>query len=140
MAFQEKSAWVMSLSLLLGGVFYFGVVSSMSEDIGRLAPPILPVVAVYTAILIIVAVLGHIALAVFSPKDANASLDERERTIFYRAGHIAANVFGFGVLLSLGFYLFSSNGDALFYGIFASLMIGQLAEYAIRILLYRIGV
>lgn len=140
MPFQEKSAWVMSLSLLLGGVFYVGVIATISEDIGRLAPPVLPVVIAYTVILIVVAVLGHIVLAAFAPENANASLDEREREIFYRAGHYAGNIFAFGVLISLGFYILTQSGDALFYGIFASLMIGQLAEYAIRIFLYRTGV
>lgn len=32
MPFQEKSAWVMSLSLVLGAVFYFGVVTAMSPS------------------------------------------------------------------------------------------------------------
>ncbi|MCG8418029.1 MAG: hypothetical protein MJE77_08825 [Proteobacteria bacterium] len=140
MAFQEKSAWIMSLALLLGGLFYFGVVAWMSSQIGELAPPILPLVAVYTVILIIIAIVGHVVIAVFAPKDANTALDERERQIFDRAGHLSGYVVGVGVLLSLGLYLFSYSGNLLFYGVFASLMISQLAEYAIQIFLYRSGV
>ena len=139
MSFQEKSAWVMSLALAIGGMFYFTTVSGLSAEINQLAPPIIPAIVVYTLILIIISILGHIAIAVFSPRDADAPLDEREREIFSRSGNFAGYVFGFGVIMSLGMYLFSYSGDALFYGVFASLMISQLAEYAARIFLYRVA-
>lgn len=138
MAFQEKSAWVMLVALVLGGVFYFGAVNAMTVEFGQLAPPVLPSVVLYTIILCLIAILGHIAIAIFSPKDANTPLDEREKTIFVRAGHISGYFLGAGVILSLGIYLFARNGDALFYGVFASLMIAQLAEFALRIFYYRV--
>ena len=137
MAFQEKSAWIMSLALLVGGVFYFGVVALMSSAIGKLAPPILPVVAVYTGILVLIAIVGHIVAAVLAPRDAGAPVDERDRAVTTRAGHLSGYVFGAGAILSLGFYLFSYDGDILFYGVFASLMISQLVEYGTQIYLYR---
>ncbi|MCH9695305.1 MAG: hypothetical protein K0U72_12415 [Gammaproteobacteria bacterium] len=140
MSFQEKSAWIMSLALALGGAFYFVTVSAMSAEINQLAPPTIGAVVVYTLILIALAIIGHVAIAVFAPKEANASLDERERMIFARAGNFAGYVFGFGVILSLGMYLVSYSGNALFYGVFASLMIGQLSEYAARVFLYRVAV
>lgn len=97
-------------------------------------------VAVFTVVLIIVAILGHIAIAALSPKDANKPLDERERKIFHWAGHVSGNVFGLGVVSSLGLYLLFHSGDLLFYGVFSSLIIGQLAEYGTRIFLYRTSV
>jgi len=140
MSFQEKSAWVMSLALAIGGMFYFTTVSDLSAEASQLAPPMIPVIVAYTVILVILAILGHIAIAVFSPKEANAPLDEREREIFARAGNFAGIVFGIGVITSLGMYLFSYSGDALFYSVFASLMFSQLAEYAARIFLYRVAI
>jgi len=140
MAFQEKSAWVMSVSLVLGGLYYFGVVKTITAEIGQLAPPFMPTLVLYTIILVVVAIVGHIAIAVLGPKEANAPLDEREKAIFHRASHLSGYLFGAGVLLSLGVYLYSYSGDALFYGVFASLMISQLAEYVFRILFYRVFV
>lgn len=140
MAFNEKSAWVMTVSLLIGGVFYFGLVTAMSAAIGQLAHPILPLVVIYTVILIVFAVIGHIAIAALSPKEANAPLDERERRIIERSGHVSGYIFGIGVVLSLGTYLLFHSGDILFYGVFASLMIGQLAEYVVQIFLFRTAV
>ena len=86
------------------------------------------------------AVVGHIAIAVLAPTEANASPDERERQIFNRAGHYSSYFLAVGVVLALGYYLVSRNGDLLFYGVFASLMLGQVMEYLIQIFLYRTSV
>lgn len=140
LAFQEKSAWVMTVALLLGGALYCQMVAGISAESGQLAQPLIPIVAVYTATLVVVSILGHVAIAVFGPKEANSNVDERDRRISDRAGHVSSYVFGVGVVLSLGFYLISHDGDVLFYSVFACLMIGQLAEYIIRIFFYRTAV
>ena len=137
MAFHEKSAWIMSFALLLGGIFYFGVIARISSEIGQLVPPMLPLVAVYTAILVAIAIAGHVVIALMAPKEASASLDERERQLAVRAGHHSGLVFGAGVIMSLGLYLFSYNGNLLFYCVFGSLMISQVVEYGLHIVLYR---
>jgi hypothetical protein len=140
MPFQEKSAWIMTVALLVGSAFYFGVVAAMSSRIGQLAPPNLPLVAVYTALLVLVAIAGHVVIAVFTPREANARLDERERKITIQAGHRSGDVFGMAIVLSLGLYLVTYDGNLLFYCVFASLMISQLIEYGLQILLYRTAV
>jgi hypothetical protein len=140
MPFQEKSAWIMSFALLVGGLFYFGVVAAMSSELGHLAPPNLPVVAVYSVILAIIASVGHIAIAILTPKEATARLDERERTVAGRAGDRSGVVFGAGVVLSMGLYLVTYDGNLFFYCVFASLMISQLASYIIQIVLHRTSV
>ncbi|MEM7054750.1 MAG: hypothetical protein AAF446_09410 [Pseudomonadota bacterium] len=137
MAFHEKSAWIMTLALLIGGLFYFGLVVLISNEMQQLAPPLLPLIVIYTIIQIILAVVGHILIAIWTPKEANASLDERDRRINERAGHWSGYVIGIGVITSLGLYLFTRNGDLLFYAVFASLMLSALAEYASQIVLYR---
>ena len=140
MPFQEKSAWIMSIILLICGLFYFTRIISWSDSLNDLTPPSLPIVIAYTVILAVVAALGHVVIAIFSPAEANAPSDERECKIFDRAAHRSGYVFAAGVIFSLGLYLILANGNLLFYGVFASLMIAQLAEYAIRIYYYRAGV
>ena len=137
MAFQEKSAWIMTLALLIGGLFYFGLVVLISNGMEQLAPPLLPLIVIYTIILVALAIVGHVLIAIMTPKEANAPLDERERQIQYRAGHWSGYVIGFGVIVSLGSYLFTRNGDLLFYAVFASLMLSALTEYVSQIVLYR---
>ena len=137
MSFREKSAWIMSVALLLGGWFYLSVVSQMSAALGHLAPPNVPIVVKYSLLLVALAVIGHIVAAAVSPRDATAPVDERERLILDRAGNLSGNLLGVAVLVSLGHYLYWQDGNLLFYCVFASLLISQLAEYALQIMLYR---
>lgn len=137
MPFREKSAWVMSVALLSGGIFYFRAVMSGWSESGQLASPWIPLILTYTACLVVVAAVGHIVIAALAPKDAYAPVDEREAQIFVRSGHYSSYVFALGVFISLGIYLFSGSGDLLFYTVFASLMVGQIAEYFFQILFYR---
>ena len=137
MPFREKTALIMSVALMLGGLFYFRSVASMSENVGELAQPTLRLLIVYTVILVVVAIVGHIVTAALAPKEANADADERERRIFERAGHWSGYVFGAGILPSLAAYLWTQDGNLLFYCVFASLMLSQVAEYLFQIVLYR---
>ena len=140
MPFREKSAWIMSLALLAAGAVYsYAVVAPWSES-GQLLPPTMPFVIGYTVTLVVMSVVGHIVITALSPQDADAAPDERERQIFHRAGNYSSYLFAVGVVLSLGWYLWSRNGDLLFYGVFASLMLGQVMEYVLQIIYYRTSV
>jgi len=137
MSFHEKSAWLMSVALLVGGYVYFSAVNTMSAELGALAPPILPLIVGYTAILIVIAIVGHIIIAVIKPSDADDTVDERDRVVLDRAGHWSGYVMGFGVISALGCYLFMYDGNLLFYTVFASVMLAQFAEYVLQIVFYR---
>ena len=137
MSFQEKSAWLMSVALFAGGVFYFRAVADASAALGELAPPNLPTLVTYAVILIVIAVVGHIVIAALAPDDANEAIDEREKRANDRAGHLSGYVLGVGVLLALGVYLFTYDGNVMFYVLFGSLMLSQMAEYGIQVLLLR---
>lgn len=137
MPYQEKSAWIMTIALIAGTFLYFGLVQSLSEGSGGLASPTLPAIVKFTVLVVLVAIIGHAATAALAPSDANSPLDERERQIVVRAGHYSGYVFGFGVISALGIYLLTHNGDLLFYTVFASLLLSQIAEYLIQIVLYR---
>lgn len=139
MSFHERSAWVMVSVLLAGAALYFGAVGRQSASIGSLVHPGAPAVATYTLLLALAAILGHVGIAILTPKAANSRPDEREQRIIERSGHHSSVVLAAGVILSLGVYLVGGDGDLLFYGVFASLMLGQLSEYLARIVLLRAG-
>ena len=140
MPFKEKSAWIMALLLISLGAAYFYVVATISSESGQLATPLLRLIVIYTVCIIVLSAIGHTAIAILAPKDANAAVDERERSIFDRAGHYASYFMGVGVVMSLGAYLFIRSGDLLFYTVFASLMVGQIMEYVFQIIFYRTSV
>jgi hypothetical protein len=137
MPFPERSAWLMIAALGLAGAGYAAIVVSMSNALGRLAPPLLPLIIVFTIVLAILAAGSHILSAVLAPKDVTASVDERDRAISARAGARSRYVFATGVALGLGYYLVVRDGDALFYAVFAAWTLAQLSEYAFQIMLYR---
>ncbi|MBT8094203.1 MAG: hypothetical protein KJP08_05275, partial [Gammaproteobacteria bacterium] len=89
---------------------------------------------------VVLAIIGHIVAVAFAPEDADEATDERERRIIDRSGHLSAYVLGAGVLFALGLYLWSYNGNLMFYALFASLMLSQLFEYVVQIALHRRGV
>ena len=136
MAFREKSAWIMFVALLIAGTCYFASVASIWQHTGRLQAT-LPLLVVSTVAIVVLSIVGHVVIAIFAPKDANAPADERERLIIIRAGHYSSYVLAFGLITSLGYYLVLRDGDLLFYAAFASLMLAQITEYALTIFLYR---
>jgi hypothetical protein len=137
MAFREKSAWIMSVALLVAGAIYFNSVVSIWQQTGQLAQPMVPLLFGYVIAIVVISILSHIALAIFAPRDANAPADERERQIIIRSGYYSSYVLATGLLLALGLYLALRNGDLLFYIVFLSLMLAQLVEYALTIIFYR---
>ena len=82
-AFREKSAWTSLFATLVvyGAYFYFfGRALSQGRSFGMGGPMSLAVVA-----LVVIQVVLIIVVALFSPKDAKAPVDERERRIHARA-------------------------------------------------------
>jgi len=136
MSFREKSAWLMAVAVLTGGVFYALATAGLSAQLGA-AAPLAPVIVALVAVMAAIAIFGHVIVALLAPKDADPALDERDRIVMARAGAISAYVFATGVVCALGGYLVTRDGDALFHFVFASLFIGQFAEYALQIVFYR---
>lgn len=133
MSFQEKSAWIMLVGLAVSTVLYTYVVYVMSSAAGQLVPPNIPVLVAFTVVQTLIAVVGHIVIAIISPKEANAKMDEREQRIIDKSGYLSSNVLGFGVITSLMVYLFFYSGELLFYGVFGSLIVAQILEYMLQI-------
>jgi len=137
MSFLEKSAWLMTFALLISGVLYFNTVMSTSEELGQLAVAHLPSMIIYTIILCLVSIIGHIVIAILSPKEASAKHDEREQKIVFKASHFSGYVTGTCIVSSLGLFLFHHDGSLLFYTVFGSLIISQLSEYLLQIFFCR---
>ena len=139
MSFREKTAWVMMIILIAGGLFYFNMVWKASQALGDVAPPIIPFVIAYVVLIVIASILVMTALAIATPSEANAPADERERRAESQAGNLSGYVLGFGVITGLLHYAVNMNGNVLFHIAFASLMLSQIAEYGLQIWYYRKG-
>lgn len=140
MPFREKTAWVMTLILTGAGVYYFQKVASLSGALGETAPPVMAFLIGYVVLVVLASIAGNIALAIMSPKEAEAPADEREKVILDKAGHWSGYIMAVGVISALLNYAVFQDGHMLFHAAFGSLMASQIAEYLIQIVLYRRGV
>ena len=139
MTFNEKSAWIMLTALLVSGLSYAGAVVNLSADLGRLAPPSIPLLIKFTVVLILISIVGHALVAALRPGEADDRLDEREKRAHDRAGNWSGMVLGSGVIVSLVNYLAFGNGNLLFYGVFASLFVAQVAEYVLQLAMTKLA-
>ncbi len=135
MSFREKSAWVMALLMTAAGLYYWYVVGAASQAIGATAPA--AIVIGFVLLVVIGSIVVQTLLALSSPKEANSPADEREQLVQQRAGHWSGVVLAVGAVLSLGQYMVRADGNMLFHLIMGSLIIAQVAEYAIQIFLVR---
>lgn len=135
MSFREKSAWVMASLMIATGLYYGWSVVAASQAIGATAPAI--IVIGYVFWVVIGSIVIQVALAMSSPKEANAPADERERSVEQKAGNWSGIVLATGAVLALGHFLVRGDGNMLFHLVMASLILSQIAEYGLRILLIR---
>jgi len=138
--FREKTAWAMAAILTGGAAFYINMIISASRALGQTAPPFIGFVIAYVVVIVIASVILMSALAATSPREANAPADERERIIGDKAGNWSGYVMVMPALGALWHYAVNGDGNMLFHLVFLSLMLGQIAEYAFQIILYRRGV
>ena len=135
MSFREKSAWVMGALMIVAGLYYWRMVGAASQTIGATAPA--AIVIGFVILVVVGSVVAQILLAVSAPKEANSPADERERRVQASAGNWSGVVLAVGAVLSLGHYMVRADGNMLFHLVMASLIVSQIAEYALHIILVR---
>jgi hypothetical protein len=139
LSFREKSASLMLLLWLAATAFYIWEMQPWTWSMHFVHTPLKPIV-VATFAIIIGSIIVQATLGIRSPKEAQAPADERERRILDRAAAWSGWILGFLAITSMLHYLQHKHGDLLFHTLFLSLLIAEIAEQAIRILLFRRGV
>ena len=100
MSFREKSAWISVISMTAIYGYYFWSVVHAGPHLGSLhfAGLLATVIA-----LIVVQVVLTIAVAIASPRDAQAPRDEREKLIELRATRMAYSGLATGIAMACFF-------------------------------------
>lgn len=132
MSFRERAAWAMGALMGLAGLYYLHIV----RELGPAAAP-MAVLIPYTILVVVASVAAQAALAVWSPREANAPADERERPLLDRAGNWSGWVLGAGVVGALWHFMFHRDGVLMFHLLMGALILSQVAEYAFQIFLLR---
>lgn len=137
MAYREMLAWIMLVAVGIAGWSYYKGIRWLSEDLGVLASPSVPGLIRLAIMLVVMIAAGHILAALIYRLDNNNPPDERERRIIDRASSASGLLLGGGVVTAGSHYLFFGNGDQLFYGVLASLVLAQMAESFLQIVGFR---
>ncbi|MFZ1741265.1 MAG: hypothetical protein WAT93_00330 [Pontixanthobacter sp.] len=131
MSHREKSAWLMAAIMVVTGLVYAWLVARTPE-----APVLAPLIP-YILMVILLAIAGQIVLAIYSPREAQAAADEREKLVIARAGHWSGLTLATAIVLVGGIYIFHPSGIMLFHHVVGALILAQIAEYGFQIFLFR---
>ncbi len=140
MSFRNKSALVTIVALLVASIVY--VVSLLTAAAGA---PIVdvtyqPYLIGFVIVLVIVSVVGQIAVAVRSPKEATAPRDERERLITWRAGSVSAYVLEVGAFLAIALAMAQVDWFWIANTVLALWVLAEIVDGAVQLTLSRRGV
>lgn len=139
MTFKEKSAWVMTIALLVSGAFYLLTVISRTEHTFVVPPPNGIGIWAGTIIIIAIAIFGHAVAALGNPADANEPADERDRLIAHRTGSASGFILAALTMVNLAVYALIQYGHVFFHAQVMALVISQFVQYVSIIIAYRRG-
>src|SRR5262245_23014159 len=136
MSFREKSAWISVVLIVLVFGPYFWLVGRSFAGTGHVH------VGTQFALILLFVVLEivlHIAVAIQSPRDAEAPSDERDNLIDLRATRVAFYVLFGGALVSIFTLHFPVNVWTLSQFVLFSIVVAELVKFSSQIVFYRRG-
>ena len=140
MSFREKSAWITLLTILILLAF---TVTHLPRP-WTLAPTpggfMFEVLTVAVIAFVVIEIIAHVAIAIWSPSDARAPRDERDELIALKATRIAAFVFVVLSFVSVFLIHLGANRFGVGYCVLLSFVFAEIVNYAARIIYYRRGV
>ena len=132
MSFREKSAWVMAAVMAFAGLYYF----KLGREVGWDAPPF-GVFVPFVGLVIVASVVAQTTLAIWTPKEASAPADERERPLLDRAGNWAGWVLAAALVGAMWHFLYHRDANLFFHLAMGSLILSQASEYVFQLVLFR---
>ena len=136
MSFREKSAWISMLSMSgIYGFYFWSVIHAGPQPGGFRFGGLLETIVA----LVVVQVVLTVAVAIFTPKEAKAPRDERDKLIELRAMRVAYSGLATSVALACFFGAFDPpivfNTNALLF----ILVTAEIMRSACQIIQYRRG-
>lgn len=138
MSFREKSDWCSFLSLCVFGLFFV----RLAHDLLHGTPGAHNYFLLFfglVGLVVVIQVVSHVALAVWSPKDAQTPVDEREQLIHLRAAHVSYYVLLLGAFLVVGCMHLGFSTWQMAQCILLVLWLVELLRYGLRLYFHRCG-
>jgi predicted small integral membrane protein len=138
MSFREKSVWIsFFIMLTLFGVWVWNLVRSVAGQVAR--PDIVRVSITLLVFAVVLEIVLHIVLTVWSPREARTPRDERERLIELHATRIAFRVLIAAALLTIGSAHLGVRMGDLMQAMMLSVILSLLVKFASEVVLFRRG-
>lgn len=134
MSFQEKSLWLVFVSLV--GVFGFYFATVLPVETADVEPHQVVLFAVAVVMLVITQILGHVVIAIV---DRRTDRDERDRLIELKGTRNGAHVLATGVCFALGAALLTPGNFVFTHVLLGFWVVAQLTEVGSQLIAYRRG-
>jgi hypothetical protein len=137
MSFREKIAWVALAGIVIAATFYFGMLLRYPQTGSRayFIGLFLATTLVQTAVTIVASVV----VALFSPKDAGAPRDERDRRIASDAAALSYYPLLIGVMAAAVSIHFGNGLFGLLNTLLGVIMAAEALRFGMQIIAYRRG-
>jgi type IV secretory pathway TrbL component len=139
MSFREKSAWIALIANLGIYGFYFAHYASALARGDADHAAFLALLAKSMVLVVLVIVAASIAAAVLAPRDATAPVDERERLIILKSDRAAYFAVAAGAVTAIGAAYLGASQFLIANGLFAALVVAELAKNTVQIYHFRQG-
>lgn len=140
MSFREKSAWVTLITLVVLSIVFVLHIPRPWTLSPVSSPFMFHVLVLAIVAFIVIEIVAHVAIAIFSPRDARAPKDERDRLIELKSVAVAAYVYAFLSLGSIFTIHLGANAIGVAYLVFLSFVVAEVVNHALRIYYYRRGI
>jgi hypothetical protein len=134
-SFQEKSLWLMLVSLV--GVFGFYFVTVLPAQAANVQPQQIALFVLAVVMLVVMQVAGHVVIAIV---DRRSATDERDRLIALKGTRNGSFVLATGVFLALCAALVTDGNFVFVHLLLGFWVLAQLVEIGSQLYLYRRGV
>jgi hypothetical protein len=132
LSFQEKSLWLMFVSLVVGFGSYF--VTALQTNAVDVMPHQVVLFVLAVVMLVIMQIVGHIVIAIV---DRRTKTDERDRLIELKGTRNAAYVLATGVFLALCTALMTKGNFVFTHVLLGFWVLAQLVEIGSQLFLHR---
>jgi len=135
-SFEEKSAWIQLVSMVVTLALYFFVAVRMLAHGVTDLRAFAAVFFVAVMLMVIVLVAGHVVAAIV---DRPTDPDERDRLIGWRAESNASWIVAVGVLTAVTGMVLSVENVWIAHVLMVSLFLSSIAKYVFQLVYYRRG-
>ena len=138
LSFQEKSLWLMFVSLIaaFSFYFYFAFVTVLPAEAIDVMPHQVVFFVLAVVMLVIMSIVGHIVIAI---ADRRTETDERDRLIELKGTRNASYVLATGVFFALCAALLTDGNFVFTHLLLGFWVLAQLVEIGSQLFLYRRG-